>query len=112
VLIQVGDECIVAPLSLFQPELFGVTGPKVVHIQQRAGGDPEDPHDENYLRETSVSRDSRGFLEFTYIWDIDIGVAGAVVEICMERAFFLSFICISVAVWREGCVWPTVNIFG
>lgn len=44
-----------APLSLFQPELFGVTGPKLVHIQQRASGDPEDPHDENYLRETSVS---------------------------------------------------------
>lgn len=43
-----------APLSLFQPELFGVTGPKLVHIQQRATGDPEDPHDENYLRETSV----------------------------------------------------------
>jgi hypothetical protein len=55
VLMQVGDECIVAPLSLFQPELFGVTGPKLVHIQQRASGDPEDPHDENYLRETSVS---------------------------------------------------------
>jgi actin-related protein 8 len=53
--IQVGDECIVAPLSLFQPELFGVTGQKLVHIQQRATGDPEDPHDENYLRETSVS---------------------------------------------------------
>lgn len=53
--MQVGDECIVAPLSLFQPELFGVTGPKLVHIQQRASGDPEDPHDENYLRETSVS---------------------------------------------------------
>jgi hypothetical protein len=66
VLIQVGDECIVAPLSLFQPELFGVTGPKVVHIQQRAGGDPEDPHDENYLRETSVSCDPCGFLEVTY----------------------------------------------
>jgi hypothetical protein len=53
--IQVGDEGIVAPLSLFQPELFGVTGPKLVHVQQRASGDPEDPHDENYLRETSVS---------------------------------------------------------
>lgn len=58
-----------APLSLFQPELFGVTGPKVVHIQQRAGGDPEDPHDENYLRETSVSCDPCGFLEFTYIFE-------------------------------------------
>lgn len=49
--IQVGDECIVAPLSLFTPELFGVTGPKLVHTQKRSLGDPEDPHDENYLRE-------------------------------------------------------------
>jgi len=99
-LIQVGDECIVAPLSLFQPELFGVTGPKVVHIQRRAGGDPEDPHDENYLRETSVSCDPCGFLEFTYIFEtlFDIGVAGTVVEICLEHAVFLYFICISVAV--------------
>jgi len=101
VLIQVGDECIVAPLSLFQPELFGVTGPKVVHIQQRAGGDPEDPHDENYLRETSVSCDPHGFLNFTYtVFEtlFDSGVAGAVVEICREHAIFLSFICISVTV--------------
>ncbi|XP_022914944.1 actin-related protein 8 [Onthophagus taurus] len=49
--IQVGDECIVAPLSLFSPELFGITGPKCVHTQKRSTGDPEDPHDENYLRE-------------------------------------------------------------
>lgn len=50
--IQVGDECIVAPLSLFTPELFGITGTKTVHTQKRSLGDPEDPHDENYLRET------------------------------------------------------------
>lgn len=43
----------VAPLSLFQPELFKVTGTHNVHIQRRSMGDPEDPHDENYLRETS-----------------------------------------------------------
>lgn len=50
--IQVGDECIVAPLSLFSPELFGITGSKTVCTQKRSTGDPEDPHDENYLRET------------------------------------------------------------
>lgn len=53
--LQVGDECIVAPLSLFNPELLQVTGSKLVHTQKRSVGDPEDPHDENYLRETSVS---------------------------------------------------------
>jgi hypothetical protein len=88
-LIQVGDECIVAPLSLFQPELFGVTGPKVVHIQQRAGGDPEDPHDENYLRETSVSC-GVVHVEFynSHIFEtlFDIGLVGAiVVEACTEH---------------------------
>lgn len=49
--IQVGDECIVAPLSLFSPELFGMTGSKAVHTQKRNNGDPEDIYDENYLRE-------------------------------------------------------------
>ncbi|XP_044580234.1 actin-related protein 8 isoform X1 [Cotesia glomerata] len=51
--LQVGDECLIAPLSLFQPELFKITGVHNVHIQKRYIGDPEDPHDENYLRETS-----------------------------------------------------------
>ncbi|KAF4527672.1 hypothetical protein B566_EDAN015129 [Ephemera danica] len=51
--LQVGDECIIAPLSFFTPELFGVTGPKFVHGQKGCLGDPEDPHDGNYLRETS-----------------------------------------------------------
>ncbi|XP_018330352.1 actin-related protein 8 isoform X2 [Agrilus planipennis] len=50
--IQVGDECIVAPLSLFTPELFEITGPKQVYTQKPSLGDPEDPHDENYLRES------------------------------------------------------------
>lgn len=53
--IQVGDECIVAPLSLFSPELFGITGSKSVHTQKRSSGDPEDPHDENYLRDIRVN---------------------------------------------------------
>nr|CAD7605386.1 unnamed protein product [Timema genevievae] len=51
----VGDECIVAPLSLFQPELLGLSGPKVLQVQKLSTGDPEDPHDDSYLRETSVS---------------------------------------------------------
>uniref|UniRef100_A0A6P7FJ58 Actin-related protein 8 n=1 Tax=Diabrotica virgifera virgifera TaxID=50390 RepID=A0A6P7FJ58_DIAVI len=49
--IQVGDECIVAPLSLFSPELFAITGPKLIHTQKISTGDPEDPHDEIYLRD-------------------------------------------------------------
>ncbi|XP_030753391.1 actin-related protein 8 [Sitophilus oryzae] len=49
--IQVGDECIIAPLSLFNPELFAITGPKQVQTQKISIGDPEDPHDEIYLRD-------------------------------------------------------------
>jgi actin-related protein 8 len=49
--IQVGDECIVAPLSMFSPELFGITGSKTIRTQKASTGDPEDCHDENYLRE-------------------------------------------------------------
>lgn len=53
--IQVGDECIVAPLSMFTPELFGITGPKLIKTQKGSTGDPEDAHDENYLRDIRVS---------------------------------------------------------
>lgn len=53
----------VAPLSLFQPELFKVTGSHSVHVQKRYLGDPEDPHDESYLRETSVSIGKRKFFQ-------------------------------------------------
>lgn len=52
---QVGDECLIAPLSLFQPELFRITGTHNAYVQKRSTGDPEDLFDENYLRETSVS---------------------------------------------------------
>lgn len=49
--LQVGDECIIAPLSLFSPELFGITGTKALITQKLSTGDPEDPHDELFLRE-------------------------------------------------------------
>nr|CAH7757411.1 unnamed protein product [Callosobruchus chinensis] len=49
--IQVGDECIIAPLSLFNPELFGITGTKQLQTQKISVGDPEDPLDELYLRD-------------------------------------------------------------
>ncbi|KAI5748896.1 hypothetical protein M8J76_003011 [Diaphorina citri] len=51
--IQVADECLIAPLGIFHPELLGLTGTKIVVTQSRAVSDPEDPHDGDYLRETS-----------------------------------------------------------
>lgn len=49
------DECLIAPLGLFNPELMGTTGLKSIVTQKRSSGDPLDPHDADYLRETSVS---------------------------------------------------------
>ncbi|KAL0280350.1 UNVERIFIED_CONTAM: hypothetical protein PYX00_001668 [Menopon gallinae] len=56
--IQVGDEAVVAPLSMFTPELFSVTNSRGIHTQERNMGDPEDPHDEHYLRETSRKKEN------------------------------------------------------
>lgn len=53
--IQMGDELIVAALSLFYADLLKITGSKMMHTQKPNMGDPDDPFDENYLRETSVS---------------------------------------------------------
>lgn len=55
--IQVADECLVAPLSLFNTELLNVTGTgKAARVQKPASRqpDPEDCFDAEYLRETSV----------------------------------------------------------
>lgn len=56
-ILQVGDECIVAPLSLFHTELLNITGPgKLAKVQKpaRQQPDPEDCFDAEYLRETGV----------------------------------------------------------
>lgn len=53
--LQSGDEAIIAPLSLFFPELLLLTGPKQICTQGANTGDPTDPHDAEYLRETGVS---------------------------------------------------------
>lgn len=52
--LMLGDECIVAPLSLFYPELFAMTGSKTSVTQKRYSGDPEDPFDDHFIRETGV----------------------------------------------------------
>lgn len=55
--LQVGDECIVAPLALFNTELLNVTGTgKLAKTQKPAAlqSDAEDCFDAEYLRETGV----------------------------------------------------------
>ena len=51
-----------AALGLFQPELLLATGGKVCGVQYRDPGDPEDPHDHLYLRETSRKYNKTGEL--------------------------------------------------
>ncbi|XP_037510953.1 actin-related protein 8 isoform X8 [Rhipicephalus sanguineus] len=50
--IKVGDECLVAPLALFRPDMLGVTGPKQSRGHPRNPGDPHDPLDEHFLLQT------------------------------------------------------------
>uniref|UniRef100_A0A1I8PHQ0 Uncharacterized protein n=2 Tax=Stomoxys calcitrans TaxID=35570 RepID=A0A1I8PHQ0_STOCA len=60
---QMGDECVVAPLSLFHTELLNITGkPKLVRLQIRCSqqSDPEDCFDAEYIRETGRVRNGRG----------------------------------------------------
>ncbi|XP_055911693.1 actin-related protein 8 [Eupeodes corollae] len=63
--IQLGDECIVAPLSLFHTELLTITGKsKAAKVQISASHQPdsEDCFDAEYIRETS-RRNAREQLE-------------------------------------------------
>jgi len=50
----VGDECLLAPLALFYPELFALTvnSGKKMRILNRNEGHYDDPFDENYLIQT------------------------------------------------------------
>ncbi|XP_023307114.2 actin-related protein 8 [Lucilia cuprina] len=60
---QLGDECVVAPLSLFHTELLNITGKqRLVRLQYRYSqqSDPEDCFDAEYIRETGRVRNGRG----------------------------------------------------
>ncbi|XP_037078892.1 actin-related protein 8-like [Pollicipes pollicipes] len=57
--LQLGDECIIAPLSYFHPALFHLTGPKQVRLHEPYRGDPDDPLDAAYLRETGRKRETQ-----------------------------------------------------
>ncbi|XP_065363772.1 actin-related protein 8 [Calliphora vicina] len=60
---QLGDECVVAPLSLFHTELLNITGKqRLVRLQFRNSqqSDAEDCFDAEYIRETGRVRNGRG----------------------------------------------------
>ena len=47
--VCLSDECVMAPMSLFHPELLDVTSsqrPQRLRTMDKNDGDPEDPHDD------------------------------------------------------------------
>ena len=60
--LRLGDEMILAALSVFKPEAFGLQGPQLIRTQPRGESDPEDPYDQDYLRRTS--RQSQGVTNY------------------------------------------------
>lgn len=51
--IYFADETLLAPAALFYTGLLSVVGQKKMKVYTAARSDPEDPHDQNYLAETS-----------------------------------------------------------
>lgn len=49
--VSIGDECMMAPLALFVPELFGMSGTEHVLKRKRNYTDPEDIFDGDYLNQ-------------------------------------------------------------
>lgn len=47
-----GDEPILAPMALFRPMALGLIGDHLIQMQARPESDADDPHDEDYLRQT------------------------------------------------------------
>ncbi|XP_064632876.1 actin-related protein 8-like [Lineus longissimus] len=51
--LWMGDECILAPMAFFCPDLLGIKGENLTHVQQDTiVGDAEDPYDDFYLQQT------------------------------------------------------------
>lgn len=50
--MKLGDECVLAPLSLFFIDMLALQGSQLCHTQQRYEGDSDDPHDDFYLLQT------------------------------------------------------------
>ncbi|KAM3846294.1 actin-related protein 8 isoform 4-T4 [Vipera latastei] len=55
--LRLGDEKLQAPMALFYPATFGIVGQKMIVLQHRSQGDPEDPHDEHYLLATQSKQE-------------------------------------------------------
>ena len=55
--VQMADERIIAPMSVFYPDMFGLEGSKVCRVYKKCPSDPSDPHDEEYLSQTQSKQE-------------------------------------------------------
>ncbi|XP_059488672.1 actin-related protein 8 isoform X2 [Neocloeon triangulifer] len=105
VTLQVGDECLIAPLSLFTTDLLSITGTKGVHGQVSYEFQSEDPHDANYLRETSrkaakenldVTGDGPGNMSCLGNIPLPLDINSVMEEDIVEKEIFESEILLSI----------------
>jgi hypothetical protein len=50
--VRIGDERILAPLSAFFPDMFGIKGDHLFQKPEKFVSDPTDPYDDDYLAQT------------------------------------------------------------
>lgn len=50
--MQMGDERILAPMSIFHPDIYGLQGKNLSKIPEKYQSDPTDPKDEDYIAQT------------------------------------------------------------
>jgi len=51
-LVRMGDERILAPMSVFFPDMFGLKGDDLYQKVEKFSSDPSDPNDDDYLIQT------------------------------------------------------------
>ncbi len=59
--IQMGDETLLATMSLYYPDMMGLKGRHLWWVHQKSRGDPEDPRDEDYLQHTQSRQEQVQF---------------------------------------------------
>ena len=62
--VHMGDERILAPLSVFYPDMLGLEGRHLCKVQERYKSDPGDPQDEDYLIQTMSRHEQVGFIYY------------------------------------------------
>lgn len=64
--IHMGDEVILATMSIFYPDMFGLQGSGLWHVYRKENSDPGDQHDEEYLQQTQSRQEQVLWTSFMY----------------------------------------------